>query len=591
MEDMNVPSKIMRAALCVAAQVPLLAALAAPAHAVPLLTGFGGPSGYGLPQNCVHPNDDGSYSGPPPTTGITAVSVDITRAFRNGINFFGATHRAMFVNTNGNITFRAALPTYTPAPFPIADQPMIAPWWGDVDTRGGGQPARNNICFHVEPNRVVVTWNNVGYFSSHDNLQNDFQLVLTTSNTCATTGDFDVEFRYNRCQWTTGDASGGSGGFGGTPAQVGFDAGNRRNYVALPMSRTMAILDVCRNSNVSGGPPGLWRFQIRGGGVATGCMGGGTPCTVAGQRGACGQGVNVCEGMGTVCRQVNMPRDERCNGNDDNCDGAVDEGDNLCPNNYVCDRGSCVMRCSQELGCPSGQTCTSATGICVENACMGRTCPEGQRCVSGNCVGVCDGVSCPVGQVCRAGRCLDPCAGVTCNPMEVCDNRPGPTAGLCIPGCQCTPCMTGQTCQPDGYCTSDDCVGVTCPTGMYCRGGQCRDACEAGPDTRLCPSGEVCRMGECVSAASRPDGGAADDAAVGDGGRTDSGLPPRDSGLPPRDSGVDGAADDVDEDSIVLPPRRGCGCRAVGADASKHGPLAVLGLAAVLVAARRRRRA
>mgnify|MGYP000039875964 CR=1 FL=1 len=27
-------------------------------------------------------------------------------------------------------------------------------------------------------------------------------------------GDFDVEFRFNRCEWTTGDASGGSGGFG-----------------------------------------------------------------------------------------------------------------------------------------------------------------------------------------------------------------------------------------------------------------------------------------------------------------------------------------------------------------------------------------
>ena len=26
-------------------------------------------------------------------------------------------------------------------------------------------------------------------------------------------------------QWTTGDASGGTGGLGGTPAQVGFNAG------------------------------------------------------------------------------------------------------------------------------------------------------------------------------------------------------------------------------------------------------------------------------------------------------------------------------------------------------------------------------
>jgi len=68
---------------------------------------------------------------------------------------------------------------------------------------------------------------------------------------------------------------GGMGGFGGTPAQVGFDAGNRRNYVALPMSRTAAILDVCRSSNVPGGAPGLYRFQIRGGVVGGGCTGAG----------------------------------------------------------------------------------------------------------------------------------------------------------------------------------------------------------------------------------------------------------------------------------------------------------------------------
>jgi MYXO-CTERM domain-containing protein len=570
-------------ALAALVSVPLLAG---DAGAIPLLTGFGGPSGYGLPQNCVHPNDDGSYAGPPPTTGYPAVPVSIMRAFPMGLRFFGATYNTMYVNTNGNITFRAAVGTYTPSPFPIADQPMIAPWWADVDTRGGGQPARNNICFHVEPNRVVVTWNNVGYFSSHDDRQNDFQLILTTSNTCTTTGDFDVEFRYNRCQWTTGDASGGSGGLGGTPAQVGFDAGNRRNYVALPMSRMMSILDVCRTSNVPGGTPGLWRFQIRGGDIAGGCMGGGTACTVAGQMGACGQGVNVCEAMGVRCTQVNMPRDERCNGNDDDCNGTVDEGENLCPTNYVCDRGSCVERCSGELGCVAGRTCTEA-GICVENTCMGVTCPENQRCVSGNCVGVCDGVTCPVGQVCRAGRCANPCEGVTCNPMEVCDRNPGPTAGLCVPGCQCTPCPMGQSCQPDGYCVPDDCAGVTCPTGEYCRGGMCRDACETGPDTRLCPSGEVCTMGDCIPQAMtpRPDAGV-NDGGSADGGRTDSGLPPVDVMV-----GVDAGTGGPDADEpIVLPPsRRGCQCSAVGApgDARFAGLALAAGLAVI---ARRRRR-
>ncbi len=569
-----------RVALCAALQLPLLAAWMGDAGAIPLLTGFGGPTGYGLPQNCVHPNDDGSYAGPPPVDDFAdPVAVPITDAFPTGLHFFGGTYNAMFVNTNGNITFRDAVPTFTPDPFPVADQPMIAPWWADVDTRGGGQPARNNICFHVERNRVVVTWNNVGYFSTHDDLQNDFQLILTTSNTCATTGDFDVEFRYNRCQWTTGDASKGMGGFGGTPAQVGFDAGNTRNYVALPMSLSMAILDVCRTSNVPGGAPGLWRFQIRGGDVSTGCSGGGTACTVPGQVGACGQGVNVCDGMSVRCQQVNMPRTERCNGNDDDCNGTIDEGTNLCPNNFVCDRGSCVERCSRELGCLPGRTCT-AEGICVETACMGVECSAGQRCAGGACVGICDGVTCPHAQVCRAGRCLNPCEGVTCNPMEVCDPGPGPNAGLCVPGCQCTPCSPGMTCQPDGYCVTDDCNGVTCPTGMYCRAGQCRDACETGPDTRLCPSGEVCRMGECTAQGATTRDGGVSDASTPDGSVRVDGSVVRDASV-----------SDADDSPIALAPsRRGCQCATPGAAPSSRGAAFGLALAAALLARRGRRR-
>ena len=138
-------------AVCAALQ-----GIAPSVEAIPLLTGFGGPTGYGLPQNCVHPNDDGSYSGSP-TVGGAAVPISITRAFPMGLRFFGASYNAMYLNTNGNITFRGGVGTFTPSAFPIADQPMIAPWWADVDTRGGGQPSRNNICFHVEPNRVVVT--------------------------------------------------------------------------------------------------------------------------------------------------------------------------------------------------------------------------------------------------------------------------------------------------------------------------------------------------------------------------------------------------------------------------------------------------
>jgi MYXO-CTERM domain-containing protein len=157
--------------------------------------------------------------------------------------------------------------TYTPTAFPIASQPMIAPWWGDADTRAQSGAPENDIYYHVDVpgGRFIATWYEVGYFSSHVDKVNTFQLILTDRSDVII-GDYDVEFRYNQCQWTTGDASGGTGGLGGTPAQAGFDAGDGTNYEALPGSRTAAVLALCTTSNV--GEPGVWRYQIRNGGVA-----------------------------------------------------------------------------------------------------------------------------------------------------------------------------------------------------------------------------------------------------------------------------------------------------------------------------------
>ena len=61
-------------------------------------------------------------------------------------------------------------------------------------------------------------------------------------------------------QWTTGDASGGSGGIGGTPAQVGFNAGDGNRTATVPASRTADIINIEVTSNV--GVPGMWVFQV-----------------------------------------------------------------------------------------------------------------------------------------------------------------------------------------------------------------------------------------------------------------------------------------------------------------------------------------
>ncbi len=301
---------------------------------------------------------------------------------------------------------------------------MIAPYWGDVDIRNTGgycmgsagltcsvctpcqNPSQNGVWWYFEPGRAVFTWDRVGYFDCNNDHRMSFQLVLTAaSGGCAGAGDFDVEFRYHQCDWETGDASGGSGGFGGTQAQAGFDAGNDHDFVEIMGSRMAGIANhLCTGSNV--GMPGVWRFQIRSGAIM--CPDAGMACDT-GMPGVCSSGHTECVGMGTQCHQDVMPSAERCDGLDDDCNGMVDDGDGLCPSPKVCDRGVCVDPCF-EGGCSAGQTCSS-TGVCEDTACAGMTCPAGQVCRGGSCVGACDGVMCPPPLSCREGRCVDLCAG------------------------------------------------------------------------------------------------------------------------------------------------------------------------------------
>ncbi|RYY02296.1 MAG: choice-of-anchor A family protein [Gammaproteobacteria bacterium] len=225
-------------------------------EAIELISNLGGTSGYG--QLAMSPNDDGS-------SGL----IDVSATFSKGVNFFGQSYKNIYVNNNGNITFKAPVGVYTPTPFPISQQPMIAPFWGDVDTRGGVPsglpPASNNVYYSsAKAGNFIVTWFNVGYYSGAINKINSFQLVLTDRQDTGE-GNIDVEFRYNRLEWTTGSASGGTNGLGGTPAQVGFDAGDRENFFAHPDSRTEKVLELIESSNV--GIPGVWRFEFRAGKV------------------------------------------------------------------------------------------------------------------------------------------------------------------------------------------------------------------------------------------------------------------------------------------------------------------------------------
>ena len=90
------------------------------------------------------------------------------------------------VNNNGDITFNAAYSGYSPTAFPISGNPMIAPFFSDIDTNGAGSvwyrtttdasllaKAVGDVpSILTGPNFTpvwlfIATWDHVGYYSSH----------------------------------------------------------------------------------------------------------------------------------------------------------------------------------------------------------------------------------------------------------------------------------------------------------------------------------------------------------------------------------------------------------------------------------------
>ncbi len=128
-----------------------------------------------------------------------------------------------------------------------------------------------------------------------------------------------------------------------------------------------------------------------------GCEGGGEACDT-GLQGACSLGRTDCasEGQTGMCRPIIQPGAEICDNVDNDCDGFVDNGEGLCPDNQVCDEGVCVAPCGGgEFSCPADKVCNDDR-ICIDPDCADVQCDAGQACRGGVCVSACEGVTCPV---------------------------------------------------------------------------------------------------------------------------------------------------------------------------------------------------
>lgn len=134
------------------------------------------------------------------------------------------------LNANGNLTFGESLEQFTPDPFCMIGYRMAAPFFSDVDIQKCGW-----IDYYIDEHSLIVTWSEVCHYreltDSASGLVNTFQLVLTDGIPAAIKDtllplDATLVFSYGDMQWTTGKASKGEGGFGGTAATVGINEGD-----------------------------------------------------------------------------------------------------------------------------------------------------------------------------------------------------------------------------------------------------------------------------------------------------------------------------------------------------------------------------
>lgn len=145
-------------------------------------------------------------------------------------NLYGQTFNDVFINNNGNVSFGSGFSTFTSTGFPVNGFPMVAPFWADVDTRDLGS---GTVYFKSELHRFTVIWDHVGYYNVHGDKLNTFELILSDGTDPLVGIGNNVCFCYGNMEWTTGDASQGTNGFGGVAATVGVNAGDGVNFFQI----------------------------------------------------------------------------------------------------------------------------------------------------------------------------------------------------------------------------------------------------------------------------------------------------------------------------------------------------------------------
>jgi hypothetical protein len=178
------------------------------------------------------------------------------------------------------------------------------------------------------------------------------------------------------------------------------------------------------------------------------------PAGVAG-RGLCKAGRQVCEGgTWSTCRDFVLPSAEVCNGEDDNCDGAIDEQVSApCGGCGVPEDATEVCGDGVDNDCDGDIDelclCDAAFGDCYSGLPETRgigACQDGTRECDGEEWGSCEGAVVPIGEVC-GDEVDNDCDGEvdegceSCLMGELCDGLDNDCDGQIDEGC--APCLDG----------------------------------------------------------------------------------------------------------------------------------------------------
>ena len=247
-----------------------------------------------------------------------------------------------------------------------------------------------------------------------------------------------------------------------------------------------------------------------------------TDCAVKNEWGVC-DGKRVCTDEGLAPCDAAAPAQELCNGLDDDCDGEIDEPDqvdgdyvNLCHDGVECTDDLCMGEdgcinvpltgtdcsdgdiCTQSDHCEDG-LCTSAPVLCDDGSiCTDDSCGEDGQCLfTPNAVDCDDGDPCTVADECGAGEC----AGTAVN----CDCQQDEDCGVLEDGDLCNGTLFCDTSVLPFQCAVDVASVVECPApeglDAPCQAAACdavTAACSLVPDFDgfACDDGDACSMGD-----------------------------------------------------------------------------------------------